>query len=255
MERAGIGAERIDLLVVATSTPDHTFPACATAVQRKLGARRAAAFDVQAVCSGFVYALAVANNFMILGQAKTALVIGSETFSRLLDWRDRRTCVLFGDGAGAAVLRAEVGTGTPFDRGVLATHLGSADVAHYASLLRDVMGDGQLTVGDAIEWRDEDGLIVAVVPGASTVTAAVSAEGRLRARLMGVILPALLPLVFFFAFALEEEEAFLAFMGALVALLASVAGTVFVHRREKKKQRKETERIRRQLQRLLTPPE
>jgi hypothetical protein len=137
----------------------------------------------------------------------------------------------------------------------LATHLGSADVAHYASLLRDVMGDGQLTVGDAIEWRDEDGLTVAVAPGGSSVTAAVSAEGRLRARLMGVILPALLPLVFFFAFALEEEEAFLAFMGALVALLASVAGTVFVHRREKKKQRKETERIRRQLQRLLTPPE
>ena len=136
LERAGIGPERIDLMVVATSTPDHTFPACATAVQRKLGLVRAAAFDLQAVCSGFVYALAVADNFLTLNQARTALVIGSETFSRLLDWQDRRTCVLFGDGAGAVVLRAERGTGTPFDRGVLATHLG-ADGRHYEDLYVD----------------------------------------------------------------------------------------------------------------------
>ena len=136
LERAGIGPERIDLLVLATSTPDNTFPACATAVQRKLGLVRAAAFDVQAVCSGFVYALAVANNFLMLDQARTALVVGSETFSRLLDWQDRRTCVLFGDGAGAVVLRAERGTGTPFDRGVLATHLGS-DGRHYEDLYVD----------------------------------------------------------------------------------------------------------------------
>jgi 3-oxoacyl-[acyl-carrier-protein] synthase III len=136
LEQAEIGPEQIDLVVVATSTPDHTFPACATAVQRKLGLRHAAAFDVQAVCSGFVYALAVANNFLTLGQARTALVIGSETFSRLLDWNDRRTCVLFGDGAGAVVLRAETGTGTPFDRGVLATHLGS-DGRHYEDLYVD----------------------------------------------------------------------------------------------------------------------
>jgi 3-oxoacyl-[acyl-carrier-protein] synthase III len=136
LERAGLGPERVDLVVVATSTPDHTFPACATAVQRKLGLIRAAAFDLQAVCSGFVYGLAVANNFLILNQARTALVIGSETFSRLLDWQDRRTCVLFGDGAGAVVLRAERGTGTPFDRGVLATHLGS-DGRHYEDLYVD----------------------------------------------------------------------------------------------------------------------
>ena len=136
LARAGLGPERIDLLVVATSTPDHTFPACATAVQRKLGLVRAAAFDVQAVCSGFVYALAVANNFLILNQARTTLVVGSETFSRLLDWQDRRTCVLFGDGAGAVVLRADRGTGTPFDRGVLATHLGS-DGRHYEDLYVD----------------------------------------------------------------------------------------------------------------------
>ncbi len=136
LERAGIGPERIDLLVLATSTPDNTFPASATAVQRKLGLVRAAAFDLQAVCSGFVYALAVANNFLMLNQARTALVVGSETFSRLLDWQDRRTCVLFGDGAGAVVLRAERGTGTPFDRGVLATHLGS-DGRHYEDLYVD----------------------------------------------------------------------------------------------------------------------
>ena len=136
LERAGIGPERIDLLVLATSTPDNTFPASATAVQRKLGLVRAAAFDLQAVCSGFVYALAVANNFLMLNQARTALVVGSETFSRLLDWQDRRTCVLFGDGAGAVALRAERGTGTPFDRGVLATHLGS-DGRHYEDLYVD----------------------------------------------------------------------------------------------------------------------
>jgi 3-oxoacyl-[acyl-carrier-protein] synthase III len=136
LERAGIDPERVDLLVLATSTPDNTFPACATAVQRKLGLVRAAAFDVQAVCSGFVYALAVASNFLTLNQARTALVVGSETFSRLLDWQDRRTCVLFGDGAGAVVLRAERGTGTPFDRGVLATHLGS-DGRHYEDLYVD----------------------------------------------------------------------------------------------------------------------
>jgi 3-oxoacyl-[acyl-carrier-protein] synthase III len=136
LERAGIGPARVDLLVVATSTPDHTFPACATAVQRKLGLLKAIAFDIQAVCSGFVYGVAIANNFLALNQARTALVIGSETFSRLLDWQDRRTCVLFGDGAGAVVLRAERGTGTLFDRGVLATHLGS-DGRHYEDLYVD----------------------------------------------------------------------------------------------------------------------
>jgi 3-oxoacyl-[acyl-carrier-protein] synthase III len=126
----------LDLILVATSTPDHTFPACAAAVQHKLGALRATAFDLQAVCSGFIYALAVAEKFLVTGQARTALVLGAETFSRLLDWRDRSTCVLFGDGAGAVVLRAEQGTGTAFDRGVLATHLGS-DGRHYGDLYVD----------------------------------------------------------------------------------------------------------------------
>ena len=136
LARADLRPESIDLLLVATSTPDHTFPACAAAVQRKLGAARAAAFDLQAVCSGFIYALAVADKFLVTGQARTALVVGSETFSRLLDWHDRTTCVLFGDGAGAVVLRAEEGTGTAFDRGVLATYLGS-DGRHYDDLYVD----------------------------------------------------------------------------------------------------------------------
>jgi 3-oxoacyl-[acyl-carrier-protein] synthase-3 len=137
LQNAGLGADRLDLIIVATTTPDHTFPACAAAVQAKLGADRAVAFDLQAVCSGFVFALAVADNFVKVGQAENVLVIGAETFSRLLDWGDRRTCVLFGDGAGAVVLRAEEGTGTVFDRGVLATLLGS-DGRHY----RDLWVDG-----------------------------------------------------------------------------------------------------------------
>jgi 3-oxoacyl-[acyl-carrier-protein] synthase-3 len=136
LANAGLGPERVDLIVVATSTPDHTFPACAMAVQRKLGAVRAVGFDLQAVCSGFIFALSVADKFLVTGQAKTALVIGAETFSRLLDWQDRTTCVLFGDGAGALVLRAETGTGTTFDRGLLATHLGS-DGRHYGDLYVD----------------------------------------------------------------------------------------------------------------------
>jgi 3-oxoacyl-[acyl-carrier-protein] synthase-3 len=133
---ADLRAASLDLIVVATSTPDHTFPACAAAVQQKLGALRATAFDLQAVCSGFIYALAVAEKFLVTGQARTALVLGAETFSRLLDWRDRTTCVLFGDGAGAVVLRADQGTGTAFDRGVLATHLGT-DGRHYGDLYVD----------------------------------------------------------------------------------------------------------------------
>jgi 3-oxoacyl-[acyl-carrier-protein] synthase III len=122
---AGIGADGLDLIVLATTTPDNTFPATATKVQAALGMGRGLAFDIQAVCAGFVYALAVADNFIRLGQARTALVIGAETFSRLLDWSDRTTCVLFGDGAGAVVLQAAQGDGTAADRGILSTHLHS----------------------------------------------------------------------------------------------------------------------------------
>ncbi|HLY05323.1 MAG TPA: beta-ketoacyl-ACP synthase III [Rhizomicrobium sp.] len=118
---ADVAVDQLDLIVVATTTPDETFPAVATTIQARLGMTRGAAFDVQAVCSGFIYAIAVADSFIKAGQAKTVLVIGAETMSRILDWSDRSTCVLFGDGAGAIVLEAGNGTGDAFDRGVLST--------------------------------------------------------------------------------------------------------------------------------------
>ncbi len=124
LDQAGIAAADIDLIVLATSTPDQTFPATAVRVQQALGVNNGAAFDVQAVCSGFVYALATADNFLRVGQAKRALVIGAETFSRILDWEDRGTCVLFGDGAGAVVLEA-VSEAEAGNRGVISTHLHS----------------------------------------------------------------------------------------------------------------------------------
>ncbi len=119
LDHARLVPEDIDLIIVATSTPDKTFPATATQVQADLGITRGAAFDVQAVCSGFVYGLTIADNFIRGGQAKCALVIGSETFSRILDWNDRTTCVLFGDGAGAVVVCSGAGQGTNEDRGIL----------------------------------------------------------------------------------------------------------------------------------------
>ncbi len=119
LERAGKSAADVDLIIVATTTPDLTFPATAAIVQRKLGAGVGIAFDVQAVCSGFVYALSVADGFVARGHAKCALVIGAETMTRLMDWTDRGTCVLFGDGAGAVVLEPGEGQGTTADRGML----------------------------------------------------------------------------------------------------------------------------------------
>jgi 3-oxoacyl-[acyl-carrier-protein] synthase III len=127
---AGIDAGEVDLIVVATTTPDETFPATATTVQARLGMARGAAFDVQAVCSGFIYGLSVADNFIKAGQARTVLLIGAETMSRLLDWSDRTTCVLFGDGAGAFVMQAHEGEGTNADRGVLNTRLFSDGRLH-----------------------------------------------------------------------------------------------------------------------------
>jgi 3-oxoacyl-[acyl-carrier-protein] synthase-3 len=129
LERAGMSGNDLDLIVLATATPDQTFPATAVKVQARLGMKRGAAFDVQAVCSGFIFALAVADNALRLGQARTALVIGAETFSRILDWQDRGTCVLFGDGAGAVVLNA-VSDGGPAGRGILSTHLHSDGRQH-----------------------------------------------------------------------------------------------------------------------------
>ncbi len=130
LEAAEVPADRLDIIVLATSTPDQTFPATATQVQAGLGMNGGAAFDVQAVCSGFIYALAVADNFIRLGQARHALVIGAETFSRILDWEDRSTCVLFGDGAGAVVLRATEVKDNGADPGVLSTHLHSDGRTH-----------------------------------------------------------------------------------------------------------------------------
>jgi 3-oxoacyl-[acyl-carrier-protein] synthase-3 len=120
---AGIDAQSIDLIVLGTSTPDNTFPATAVAVQAALGIHHGAAFDLQAVCSGFVYGLSVADGFVARGQAKCALVIGAETMTRLMDWTDRGTCVLFGDGAGAVVIEPGEGQGTTADRGLLACAL------------------------------------------------------------------------------------------------------------------------------------
>ncbi len=125
LDNAGLRPEDIDLVIVGTSTPDFTFPSTATVVQQGLGIHQGAAFDVQAVCTGFVYAVSVADKFLVSGAHKRALVIGAETFSRILDWEDRTTCVLFGDGAGAIVLEAREGQGTSADRGVLTSHLRS----------------------------------------------------------------------------------------------------------------------------------
>ncbi len=136
LSAAGIEANALDLLVLATSTPDNTFPATATRVQARLGMTGGVAFDVQAVCAGFVCALSVADSFIRSGQARTALIIGAETYSRILDWSDRTTCVLFGDGAGAAVLSAEESPGTTADRGVLAVKMHS-DGRHYDALYVD----------------------------------------------------------------------------------------------------------------------
>jgi 3-oxoacyl-[acyl-carrier-protein] synthase-3 len=130
LDHAGVKASDLDLIVLATATPDETFPATATRVQAALGMTKGAAFDVQAVCAGFVYAVSVADGLIKGGMAATALVIGAETFSRILDWNDRGTCVLFGDGAGAIVLKAEQGNGTSADRGILASALHSDGRQH-----------------------------------------------------------------------------------------------------------------------------
>jgi 3-oxoacyl-[acyl-carrier-protein] synthase-3 len=143
---AGADAQSIDLIVLATSTPDNTFPASAVAVQAGLGLTHGAAFDLQAVCSGFVFGLAVADGLLKTGAHKRALVIGSETFSRILDWTDRGTCVLFGDGAGAVVLEVQLLSGTRADRGILTTHLRS-DGRHKLKLYVDGGPSSTQTVG------------------------------------------------------------------------------------------------------------
>ncbi len=150
---AGLTAADIDLVICATSTPDYTFPSTATMIQTGIGMTHGAAFDLQAVCTGFVYAVATADKFLQSGSHKRALVVGAETFSRILDWNDRTTCVLFGDGAGAIVLEAQEGEGTSADRGVLTSHLRS---------------DGR--------YRDK--LYVDGGPGSTKTTGVLKMEGR-----------------------------------------------------------------------------
>lgn len=151
LQNAGIQPDEIDLIIVATSTPDNTFPATAVNIQNRLGMTSGFAFDVQAVCSGFVYAMATADLYIRGGMAKRVLVIGAETFSRILDWTDRTTCVLFGDGAGAIVLEAGEGEGKTSDRGILTSNLRS-DGAHKDKLYVD---GGPSTTGTVGHLRME----------------------------------------------------------------------------------------------------
>ncbi|MDP9570514.1 beta-ketoacyl-ACP synthase III [Agrobacterium cavarae] len=151
LDNGGLKPEDIDLIIVATSTPDNTFPATAVNIQNRLGITGGFAFDVQAVCSGFVYAMATADLYIRGGMAKRVLVIGAETFSRILDWKDRTTCVLFGDGAGAVILEAGEGEGKTSDRGVLTSHLRS-DGAHKEKLYVD---GGPSTTGTVGHLRME----------------------------------------------------------------------------------------------------
>ena len=175
LDMAGLTPDDIGLIVVATATADQTFPACATVVQYKLGMRHGAAFDVAAVCSGFLYALSVADAMLVTGAADTALVIGAETFSRLLDWDDRGTCVLFGDGAGAVVLRVEEGTGTAADRGILAHCLHSD--GRYNDLLHVDGGPGSTGTVGKLRMKGREVFRHAVTNLAAVMTETLAAAG------------------------------------------------------------------------------
>jgi 3-oxoacyl-[acyl-carrier-protein] synthase III len=181
LEHADTDPDDLDLVIVATTTPDRTFPATATKVQAKLNMKNGAAFDIQAVCSGFIYALSVADNFIRAGQAKTVLVIGAETFSRLLDWEDRTTCVLFGDGAGAVVVKADpensAGAGANA-RGILSTHLHS-DGKHADLLYVDGGPSSTQTTGH-VRMIGKEVFRHAVVNLAAVVDEALDANGLNR---------------------------------------------------------------------------
>jgi 3-oxoacyl-[acyl-carrier-protein] synthase-3 len=174
LKAAGRDGKDVDLFVVATATPDHTFPATAARLQAALGRPGVPSFDVQAVCSGFVYGLAVVDNFIKAGQTKCAVLVGAETFSRILDWQDRTTCVLFGDGAGAVVLGAEEGKGTIADRGVLSTHLHS-DGRHHDMLYVDG-GPGTTQTTGYVRMKGKEVFRHAVVNLADAVTEALAAN-------------------------------------------------------------------------------
>jgi 3-oxoacyl-[acyl-carrier-protein] synthase-3 len=175
LARAGLAANDLDLIICATSTPDETFPATATRIQSALGMTRGAAFDVQAVCSGFVYGLSVADSFIRCGQAGTVMVLGAETFSRILDWSDRGTCVLFGDGAGAVILRQVESAGGVDDRGILSTHIYS-DGRHHDALYVDGGPSSSQTSGH-LRMDGREVFRHAVVRMAEAIDAALSSNG------------------------------------------------------------------------------
>ncbi len=180
LNHAGLNASQIDLIIVATATPDYTFPAVATQVQCNLGLTTGVAFDIAAVCSGFVFGLATAEKFLLSGSHKRALVIGAETFSRILDWNDRTTCVLFGDGAGAVVLEVIEEKGTNADRGILTTHLRS-DGRHREKLYVDGGASSSQTIGHLrMEGREvfkhAVGMITDVIKDAYQATGLSSAD-------------------------------------------------------------------------------
>ena len=177
---ANLSADDIDLVIVATSTPDFTFPSVATQIQAGLGMTGGVAFDLQAVCSGFVFAVATADKFLCSGSHRRALVIGAETFSRLLDWEDRTTCVLFGDGAAALILEARPGEGTVHDRGVLTSHLRS-DGRHREKLYVDggpstSRTTGHLRMAGKEVFRHAVGMVTDVVTDAFTATGTTAAD-------------------------------------------------------------------------------
>ena len=175
LANAGLTADDLDLIILATSTPDNTFPATAVNIQNRLGMAHGAAFDLQAVCTGFIYAMTTADMYIRGGMAKRVLVIGAETFSRLLDWNDRTTCVLFGDGAGAVILEATEQPGTNQDRGILSTHLRS-DGAHKDKLYVDGGPSTTQTVGHLhMEGREVFKYAVGMITG--VVTDAFAATG------------------------------------------------------------------------------
>ena len=175
LDAAGVTAANIDLIIVATATPDQTFPACATVIQHKLGMTHGVAFDVAAVCSGFLYALSIADALLTSGAHRTALVIGAESFSRILDWEDRGTCVLFGDGAGAVVLRAETGTGSPMDRGILAHRLHSD--GRYNDLLYVDGGPGSTGTTGKLRMKGREVFRHAVTNLAAVMSETLGAAG------------------------------------------------------------------------------
>ena len=174
LDNAGISIDDIDLIILATSTPDLTFPASAVQIQNNLGMLHGAAFDMQAVCSGFVFAMNTADMYLRFGQVNRCLVIGAETFSRILNWEDRTTCVLFGDGAGAVVLEAQDGQGNSADRGILTSHLRS-DGRHVKKLFVDggpsaTQTTGHLNMEGREVFKHAVGMITDVVVDAFEAT-------------------------------------------------------------------------------------